>query len=39
MPLSDVTTVLRHYFGYDSLYPPYQEEIIRALADGRMYWE
>ena len=33
MPLSDATTVLRKYFGYDSLYP-YQEEIIRALADG-----
>ncbi|KAF1073701.1 DNA helicase RecQ [Methanogenium sp. MK-MG] len=33
MPLSDATTVLRHYFGYDSLYP-YQEEIIQALAEG-----
>ncbi|WFN34161.1 DNA helicase RecQ [Methanogenium sp. S4BF] len=33
MPLSDATTVLRQYFGYNSLYP-YQEEIIRALADG-----
>ncbi len=33
MPLSDAITVLRKYFGYSSLYP-YQEEIIRALADG-----
>ncbi|MDE4908459.1 DNA helicase RecQ [Methanogenium marinum] len=33
MPISDVTTVLRQYFGYESLYP-YQEEIIRALTDG-----
>ena len=33
MPLSDATTVLRQYFGYEYLYP-YQEEIIRALIDG-----
>ncbi len=33
MPLPDAITVLRKYFGYNSLYP-YQEEIIRALADG-----
>ncbi len=33
MPLTDATTVLRQYFGYESLYP-YQEEIIRALTDG-----